>query len=116
MSSLLAPCRATLLRIYIGDDDSLDDRPLAEQIVHKARAMGMAGATVTRGTLAFGPATLELQIELRLSEDRPIVIDIVDTDEKVQAFLPILDGMIESGLVTLETVSVLRYGRKARRA
>lgn len=112
MALLHAPCEATRLRIYVGDDDTFDDRPLADQIILKARAMGLAGATVSRGTLAFGPATLELQIQLRLSEDRPVVIDIVDSDEKIREFLPIVDDMIESGLVTVEPVSVVRYGRR----
>ena len=102
------------LRIYIGDDDTFDDKPLADQIIHAARARGLAGATVTRGTLAFGPATLELEIELRLSEDRPIIIDIIDSEAKVRAFLPVVDAMIESGLMTLEPVTVLRYGRKTK--
>ena len=114
--SLHAPCKAKRLRIYVGDDDTFEEQPLADQIIHKARAMGLAGATVTRGTLAFGPATLELRIELRLSQDRPVVIDIVDTDDKIRAFLPVVDGMVETGLVTLETVSVLRYGRRAKPA
>jgi PII-like signaling protein len=109
-----APCDATLLRIFIGDDDTFDDKPLCDQIVLKARSMGLAGATVTRGTLAFGPASRELQIELRLSEDRPIVIDIVDTDAKINEFLQILNNMVESGLVIVQPVSVLRYGRKAK--
>jgi uncharacterized protein len=104
------------LRIYIGDDDTFDDKPLADQIIHAARARGLAGATATRGTLAFGPATLELQVELRLSEDRPIVIDIIDSDAQVRDFLSVVDAMIESGLVTLEPVTVLRYGRKAKTA
>jgi len=116
MPLLQAPCEATRLRIYVGDDDTFEDEPLADQIIHKARATGLAGATVTRGTVAFGPATLELRIELRLSQDRPVVIDIVDTDEKIREFLPIVDSMVESGLVTLETVSVLRYGRRAKPA
>ena len=116
MAPLLSPGRAMRLRIYIGDDDTFDDRPLADQIIHKARALGLAGATVTRGTLAYGPATLELQILLRLSEDCPIVIDIVDSEAKLRNFLPVVDDMIESGLVTLEPVSVVRYGRKAKTA
>jgi len=116
MPPLLSPGNATRLRIYIGDDDTCDDKPLADQIIHKARAMGLAGATVTRGTLAYGPATLELQVELRLSEDRPVVVDIVDSDAKVRKFLPVVDEMIESGLVTLEPVTVLRYGRRTRSA
>ena len=107
-----APGEATLLRIFVGDDDTYDDKPLCDEIVLKARAMGLAGATATYGTLAFGPASRELQIVLRLSEDRPVVIEIVDTEDKINAFLPVVDQMIESGLMTLQRVSVVRYGRK----
>lgn len=110
------PCDATLLRIFVGNDDTYDEKPLYDQIVLKARAMAMAGATVTRGLLAYGPASLELQVTLRLSEDHPVVIDIVDTDEKIRAFLPIVDEMVDSGLVITQKVSVIRHGRKAARA
>jgi len=103
---------ATLLRIYIGNDDTYLDKPLYDQIVLKARAMDLAGATVTRGVLAFGPASNELQIVLRLSEDLPIVIDIIDEDDKIKAFLPIVDEMIESGVITTQPVTVVRYGRR----
>jgi len=111
-----APCDATLLRIYVGYDDTFNNMPLYDEIVLKARAMEMAGATVTRGLLGYGPASRELQIVLRLSEDLPIVIDIVDTDEKIREFLPIVDGMVETGLVTLQKVSVIRYGRREKGA
>jgi uncharacterized protein len=108
-----APCDATLLRIFVGNDDTFDDKPLYDQIVLKARAMEMAGATVTRGILAYGPASRDLQIVLRLSEDLPIVIEIVDTEEKIKEFLPVVEGMIDSGLITTQKVAVVRYGRKA---
>ncbi len=111
-----APCDATLLRIFVGYDDTFDNKPLYDQIVLKARAMEMAGATVTRGVLAYGPASQELRIVLRLSEDLPIVIDIVDSDEKIKEFLPVLDDMVDSALVTLQKVSVIRYGRKKESA
>lgn len=111
-----APCDATLLRIFIGNDDAFDEKPLYDQIVLKARDMGMAGATVTRGLLAYGPASQELRIVLRLSEDLPIVIEIVDTDEKIRAFLPVAEDMIGSGLVITQKVSVIRHGRKAARS
>lgn len=109
-----APCDATLLRIFVGNDDAFDEKPLYDQIVLKARDMAMAGATVTRGILAYGPASQELQIRLRFSEDLPVVIDIVDTDEKIKAFLPIVEAMMDSGLVITQKVSVVRYGRKAK--
>ena len=108
-----APLEATLLRIFVGYDDAFDEKPLYDQIVLKARAMEMAGATVTRGILAYGPASKELGIVLRLSEDLPIVIEIVDSEEKVRSFLGAVDPMIESGLVSLQKVSVVRYGRTA---
>jgi len=111
-----APCDATLLRIFVGYDDVYDDRPLYDQIVLKARAMELAGATVTRGLLAYGPASKALGIVLRLSEDLPVVIDIVDTEEKIQAFLPVVDAMIENGLVTVQKIGVVRYGRAGRDA
>ena len=111
-----APCDATLLRIFIGEDDTFDDKPLYDQIVLKARAMGIAGATVTRGLLAYGPASRELKFMLRLSEDLPVVVEIVDDDEKITEFLPVVQDMIESGLVTTQKVAVLRYGRKAGQA
>jgi len=110
-----APCEATLLRIFIGDDDAYDNKPLYDQIVLTARAMGMAGATATRGQLAYGPATGEQKVLLRLSEDLPIVIEIIDTEQNVKRFLAAVDPMIGSGLVTLQKVSVVRYGREAAR-
>lgn len=110
-----APCDAMLLRIFIGHDDVFDDKPLYDQIVLKARELGIAGATVTRGLLAYGPASQELQIRLRLSEDLPIVIDIVDAEEKINAFLPVVQAMVESGLIFTQKVSVVRYGREKSR-
>ena len=111
-----APCEATLLGIFVGCDDTFDDKILHDQIVLKARAMEMAGATVTRGVLGYGPASRELQIVLRLSEDLPIVIDIIDTDKKIKEFLPVVEDMIDSGLMTVQKVTVMCYGRKERSA
>lgn len=107
-----APAEATLLRIFVGNDDAFEDRPLYDQLVLKARAMGMAGATATRGVLAYGPASDEHGIALRLSEDAPVVVEIVDSEDKVRAFLAAAEPMIDSGLVTLQKVQVLRYGRR----
>jgi len=107
------PCDATLLRIYIGYDDVCDDKPLYDQIVLKARAFGMAGTTVTRGILGYGPGSAELGIVLRLSEDLPIVVEIIDTDEKIAAFIPIVQDMVGSGLMLTQKACVLQYGRKA---
>jgi len=109
-----APCEASLLRIFIGYDDTYGNKPLYDQIVLKARAMEMAGATVTRGVLAYGPASKELQIVLHLSEDLPIVIDIVDTEEKIKQFVDAIEPMIDSGLMTTQRISVLRYGRRTK--
>jgi len=106
-----APREAVLLRIFVGEDDRIKGRPLYEAIVLKAREAGLAGATVLRGPMSFGKSsTLHTAKVLRLSEDLPIVIEIVDTQEKIDAFLPVLDPMMGSGLVTLERVQVLQYG------
>jgi PII-like signaling protein len=107
-----APCEATLLRIFIGYDDTYDDKPLYDEIVLKARAMQMAGATVTRGIRAYGPASREQHFILRLSEDLPIVIEIVDSEEKIRAFMPVVDEMIDSGMMFTQKVAVARYGKR----
>lgn len=105
------PRDAVLLRIFFGEDERCERRPLYEAVVLKAREMRLAGATVLRGPMGFGKSSrLHTAKILRLSEDLPIVVEIVDSEEKIDAFLPILDGMIGSGLVTLEKVRVLQYG------
>lgn len=105
------PRDAVLLRIFFGEDDKYQRLPLYEAIVLKAREMQMAGATVLRGGMGFGHSTrLHTTKILRLSEDLPLVVEIVDTQEKVDKFLPALDRMMTSGLVTLEKVQVLQYG------
>jgi PII-like signaling protein len=103
---------ATLLRIFIGENDKHQGQPLYEAIVLAARERGLAGATVIRGPMGYGASSrLHTAKILRLSEDLPLVIEIVDTDEKIKAFLPVLDTMMtSSGLVTLEKVQVIRYG------
>lgn len=106
------PRDALLLRIFIGEDDRFERKPLYEAIVLKAREMHLAGATVLRGPLGFGHASrLHTAKILRLAQDLPLVIEIVDTQEKIDAFLPTLDAMMASGLVTLEKVQVLQYGQ-----
>jgi PII-like signaling protein len=108
------PKQAVLLRIFIGEDDRADGSPLYEAIVLKAREQHLAGATVLRGPMGFGASSrLHTTKILRLSEDLPLVIEIVDSEEKINAFLPMLDGMMTSGLVTLEKVQVLKYGNRA---
>ena len=105
------PKDAVLLRIFIGEDDKAGRQPLYEAIVLKAREMHLAGATLLRGPMGFGRSSrLHTTKILRLSEDLPIVIEIVDAEEKINEFLPVLDAMMGSGLVTLEKVKVLRYG------
>ncbi|RAZ91500.1 DUF190 domain-containing protein [Mesorhizobium hawassense] len=105
------PRQAVLLRIFIGEDDRGPDHPLYESIVLKAREMHLAGATVLRGALGFGHSSrLHTAKILRLSLDLPLVVEIVDSEEKVNAFLPVLEGIMPSGLVTLEKVQVLQYG------
>jgi uncharacterized protein len=108
------PKQAVLLRVFIGEDDKAGTSPLYEAIVLKARELHLAGATVLRGPMGFGASSrLHTTKVLRLSEDLPLVIEIVDSEDKIDAFLPLLDGMMSSGLVTLEKVQVLQYGTKA---
>lgn len=104
------PEEGLLLRIFIGESDRRDGRPLYEMIVEEARRRGIAGATVLRGTMGFGAnSRIHTTKILRLSEDLPIVIEIVDEVDKINAFLPELDAMILEGLVTLERVRVVLY-------
>ena len=105
------PKDAVLLRIFFGEDDRYENQPLYEAIVQKARAMHIAGATVLRGPMGFGHSSrLHTAKVLRLSFDLPMVVEIVDTEVKINEFLPVLDRMMTSGLVTLEKVQVLQYG------
>jgi len=104
------PEEGYLLRIFIGESDKVGHKPLYEVIVLKAREAGLAGATVLRGVMGFGKnSILHTTKILRLSEDLPMVVEIVDSLEKVEAFLPVLDGLITDGLVTLEQIKVLHY-------
>lgn len=104
------PRDAMLLRIFIGESDRWRRQPLYEAIVLKARELHLAGATVLRGPLGFGKSSrLHTAKILRLSMDLPLVIEIVDAEEKINAFLPVLDAMIGGGLVTLERVKVVHY-------
>ncbi|HJP90993.1 MAG TPA: DUF190 domain-containing protein [Pyrinomonadaceae bacterium] len=104
------PEEGYLLRIFVGESDKVGHRPLYEAIVLKAREAGLAGATVLRGVMGFGKnSILHTAKILRLSEDLPMVVEIVDSLEKVEAFLPTLDEMIADGLVTLEKVKVIHY-------
>lgn len=102
---------AVLLRIFVGEDDKFEHLPLYEAITLKAREMRLAGATVIRGPMGFGRSSLIHTTKiLRLSEDLPLVIEIVDQPDRIDAFLPALDPMMKGGLVTLENIKILRYG------
>src|SRR5664280_2942533 len=104
------PQDAVLLRIFIGEKDRWEHKPLYEAIVLKAREMHLAGATVLRGPMGFGKTShLHTAKILRLSMDLPLIIEIVDSEEKINTFLPVLDGMMGGGLVTLEKVKVVHY-------
>lgn len=119
---MTVPVEATLLRIFIGHDDTYVDedrqeQPLYEAIAFKARQQKMAGITVSRGIVGFGPGTRRDKVVLRRSEDilrrsedLPVMIEIVDTETKITSFLPMLDGMIRSGLAIVESVKAYRYG------
>jgi PII-like signaling protein len=111
------PQNAILLRIFIGEKDKYEGMPLYEAIVLKAREAHLAGATVLRGPMGFGHSSrLHTAKITRLSEDLPFVIEIVDSEEKINTFLPTLDKMMTSGLITTEKVQVLQYGSSASSA
>ena len=104
------PEEGYLLRVFVGESDRHGQHPLYEAIVLKAREEGLAGATVLRGLMGFGKhSILHTAKILRLSEDLPMIVEIVDSLEKVEEFLPLLDEMITDGLVTLEKVRVIHY-------
>ena len=105
------PRDAVLLRIFFGEDDKFGNLPLYEAIVLKAREMHLGGATVLRGHVGFGHSShIHTTKILRLSGDLPIIVEIVDAQDKIDSFLPVLDTMMSSGLVTIERVQVLQYG------
>jgi PII-like signaling protein len=109
-AALRLPQESMLLRVFIGESDRWQHKPLYEAIVLKAREMHMAGATVLRGPMGFGKSSrVHTAKILRLSLDLPLVIEIVDTEEKLNGFLPVLDEMVKGGLVTLERVRVIDY-------
>jgi uncharacterized protein len=107
------PHEAMLLRIFLGESARWHHQPLYEAIVLKAREMQMAGATVLRGPMGYGKSShLHTAKILRLSFDLPLVIEIVDSEEKINGFLPVVDAMMTSGLVTLEKARVIDYRAK----
>jgi PII-like signaling protein len=109
--TIQVPRDAVLLRIFFGGDDKFRRLPLHEAIVLKAREMHLGGATILRGLIGFGHSSRVHRAKmLRLSQDLPVVVEIVDSQEKIDAFLPVLDGIMSSGLITVEKVQVLEYG------
>jgi len=104
------PTEGKLLRVFIGEADKWQGKPLYEEIVLLAKKNGMAGATVIKGFLGFGcKSHMHTAKLLRLSEDLPIIIEIVDSEEKITQFLPLLDEMVKEGLITLEKAQVVMY-------
>ena len=111
---MMIPRTAVLLRIFIGESDRHGHRPLYEAIVMKARELHLAGATVLRGPMGFGHSSrLHTAKVLRLSEDLPMVVEIVDKEDKINAFVAAIEPMMGNGLITLEKVQVLQYGPPA---
>jgi uncharacterized protein len=105
--------KGKLLRIFVGESDTHHGKPLYQAIVERARERGLAGATVIRGIEGFGADShLHTARILRLSEDLPVLIEIVDTEERIAQFLPTVDEMVEEGLLTMETVEVVAYRAK----
>jgi PII-like signaling protein len=104
------PETGVLLRILIGETDRLNGKPLFEEIVLKSREMNLAGATVLRGIMGFGASSrIHSSKILRLSEDMPIIIEIVDTEEKINSFIPFIEENVKEGMVTLEKVNIIKY-------
>lgn len=104
------PDEGVLLRVFVGESDRYDGKPVYEQIVHKARELGLAGATAIRGIMGFGAASrIHTAKVLRLSEDLPVVIEIVDTEENIERILPFLDEVVTEGLVTMEHAEIIKY-------
>ena len=110
------PREAVLLQIFFGENDRYHRLPLHEAIVLKAREMHLGGATVLRGHIGFGHSSrIHTGRFLRLSQDLPVVVEIIDSQEKIESFLPVLDGMMASGLITMERAEVLQYGAEEAR-
>lgn len=104
------PEKGLLMRVFIGESDMFKGRPLYERVVLKARELHLAGATVTRGIMGFGAdSRIHTAKILRLSEDLPVVIELVDTEENLNKLLPFLDETVQEGLITLEKVRVIKY-------
>lgn len=112
---MTTPEEGYLLRIFVGESDRYGHKPLYEALVLLARERGLAGATVLRGVMGFGKkSVLHTAKILRLSEDLPMVVEIVDDLEKIESFLPVLDEMVGDGLVTLERARIIHYRANKR--
>lgn len=109
--------KAKMVRIYIGEDDEWEGLPLYEAIVNKCKELGFAGATVYRGALGYGAGSHGLRKEkmFSLSSDLPVVIAIVDLEERINQILPVLDEMIQDGLIVLSDVEVIKYTARTQR-
>lgn len=104
------PAEGLLLRVFIGESDRHDGRPLYEVVVNEARRLGLAGATVWKGFMGFGAhSRMHTAKILELSQDLPVVIEIVDGKDKIESFLPVLDGLVGEGLVTVERAQIILY-------
>jgi PII-like signaling protein len=101
--------KAKMLRIHFGEDDKWHDRPLYEAIVAKCRELDIAGATVFRGIEGYGASTLIHKAHLLRSSDRPIMVSVIDTAQNIQKLLPVLDEMVDDGLIAMSEVEVIRY-------
>lgn len=109
------PQDGCLLRIFVGESDRFEGKPLYEAVVLKARELGLAGATVLRSSMGYGKESrLHTAKVLRLSDDLPMVVEIVDARERIETLLPHLDSMMTGGLVTMEPVEVIRYSAHRR--
>ena len=110
-----APQPGVLLRAFIGEADHVAGHALYAAIVEEARSAGLAGATVLRGSVSFGPAgPINLDLNVEAPGNPPVVVEIIDTEERIHAFLPRLERLIDSGLVTMEGVRIFRCGRRTR--
>jgi PII-like signaling protein len=104
------PTEGKLLRVFVGESDKWHGRPLYEAIISEARTRGLAGATAWKGFVGFGAnSRLHTAKVLRLSEDLPVVVEIVDAADKISAFLPVVDAMVTEGLVTVERAEIILY-------
>jgi hypothetical protein len=103
--------QAALLRIFIGENDVFGDQPLVDALIYKAQQMGLAGATAVRGRIGYGGKRHPSPSHLVLSQDRPMVVEVVDVRDKIDAYVTAIDPMVPAGLITVETIEVVRYGR-----